>query len=197
MMKTPPTFETKRLILKAITVEDIPSYTEYFVDDEVLQYLSDAVPYPYPEGGVEYYLNNVLWPGQGQDRWSWGIFLKENPTELIGCIELYLKGKPENRAFWLGKKFWGQGIMTEAVEPIIDFGFEVISDELIFANAKENIGSARVKEKTGCTYYKTVPAKFINPDITETELWRLKKSDWQLFKTGKETNFTQTRGEIQ
>ena len=49
----------------------------------------------------------------------WGIFLKENPDELIGCIGVYKNRPFENRGFWLAKKFWGQGLMTEAVKPVM------------------------------------------------------------------------------
>ena len=48
------------------------------------------------------------------------MFLKTNPNELIGAVDLYRDGKPENRGFWLGKPFWKQGIMTEAVTVIMD-----------------------------------------------------------------------------
>jgi len=35
-----PKFETQRLILKEVTLEDAPSYEKYFVDYEVIRYLS-------------------------------------------------------------------------------------------------------------------------------------------------------------
>jgi len=51
----PPVFKTSRLILKPVSITDIPAYQKYFVDFEVIRFLSSAVPWPYPENGVEYF----------------------------------------------------------------------------------------------------------------------------------------------
>ena len=125
----PPIFETKRLILRQVQLSDLTSYEKHFIDYEVIQHLSGAVPWPYPADGVKTYLETVIIPQQGKDRWTWGIFLKEKQDELIGCVDLWRQGRPEHRGFWLGKKFWGQGFMTEAVEPIMDFAFDHLNFE--------------------------------------------------------------------
>lgn len=110
----------------------------------------------------------------------WGIFLKEAPDELIGAVDLWREGKPEHRGFWLGRKYWGQGFMTEAVEPVMDYAFDELGfDVLIFANAVGNIGSRRIKEKTGARLLRVEPAKFVDPKFTEHEIWELRKEDWK------------------
>ena len=116
-----PNYKTERLILKKISLNDISSYTKHFVDYEVIRHLSSAVPWPYPENGVEDHIKNELLPFQGKRKWTWGIFMKNEPNQLIGCVELYKVGIPEHRGFWLGKKFWDKGIMTEAVNPVINY----------------------------------------------------------------------------
>lgn len=180
---TIPTFETERLVLSAISLEDVGAYSKHFVDYDVIRFLSAIIPWPYPENGVEAYLKNIVLPNQGKDKWTWGIFLKENPEELIGCIDLWRKGKPENRGFWLGKKFWGRGIMTEANCPILDYAFRELGfEKLIFANAIGNIASRRVKEKTGCRLVGVEPAKFVDPEFTEHELWELSREGWEKYK---------------
>lgn len=182
MTETLPILSTDRLILKAVTIQDLPAYKKHFVDYKVIQFLSSNVPWPYPEDGVEYFLNNLIFPRQGKDRWCFGIFLKTNPDELIGCVDLWREPVPENRGFWLGKKFWGQGIMTEAVKPIMDYAFDHLGfEKLYFTNAVGNNASRRVKEKSGATYVETRPAKFVSPEFTETELWELTKENWKKF----------------
>ncbi len=174
-----PTFETDRLLLKSPGLEDIPAYTKHFVDYEVIQYLSHLVPWPYPENGVEQHLKNTVLPNQGKDRWAWGIFLKDHPEELIGTVDLWRAGKPEHRGFWLGKQFWGNGYMTEAVAPITAYAFNALGfKKLVFANAVGNIGSRRVKEKWGCTRMGETPAQFVDPKFTTQELWELTKENW-------------------
>lgn len=177
-----PVFETDRLILKGISLQDIPSYQKHFVDYEVIQHLSAQVPWPYPNDGVKLFVENFILPNQGKDRWMWGIFLKSNPDELIGGVDLWRDGKPENRGFWLGKAFWGQGIMTEAVKPVMDYAFDNLGfEKMILSNAVGNLRSRRVKEKSGAKLIGTKPTKFVSPNYSESELWVISKEDWKKF----------------
>lgn len=183
-----PRFSTERLLLREVKLTDRYSYKRNFVDYDVIRTLSNAVPWPYPENGVEDFLGNVIIPNQGKDRWMWGIFLKTKPDELIGCVELWRQGRPEHRGFWLAKKYWGQGLMTEAVCPINEYAFDNLRfEKLVFANAVGNIGSRRVKEKTGARFIKTVEAKFVDPNLTHQELWELSKKDWEMQNVLKES----------
>lgn len=178
-MMFPPTFTTNRLYLKAVSESDIPSYEKYFVDYEVIRHLASTVPWPYPENGVSQFVKERILPEQGKDRWVWGIFLHQSPIELIGVVDLWREGIPEHRGFWLGRQFWGQGIMTEAVKPVNEFAFTILGFErLVFSNAKGNTQSRRVKEKTGARYIGTRPVSFIDPGYTEAEDWELRKEDW-------------------
>lgn len=174
-----PTFETDRLILRPIQLSDAEAYEAIFVDYEVVSQLAAAVPWPYPKGGVAEYLSNLILPEQGVSRWAWGIFLRDEPKQIIGCVDLWRQGKPENRGFWLGKKYWGKGYMTEAVEPVMDYAFNELGfEKLVFTNAVGNIRSRRVKEKTGAKLVRVAPAKFVNPAYTEHEIWELSKTEW-------------------
>ncbi|HVK60182.1 MAG TPA: GNAT family N-acetyltransferase [Bdellovibrionales bacterium] len=187
---TIPIFETKRLIMRAPTLEDAPSYLKNFNDWEVIRYLSDAVPWPYPDTGIVDFLENIVFPTQGTDRWLWGLFLKSAPKEMIGGVDLWRmkEGTPENRGFWLARKLWGQGLMPEAVVPVTDFAFNELGfEKLIFSNVLGNVASRRVKEKTGARFTGTAPVRAVDPVFTERELWELTKKDWQHFRSGSET----------
>ena len=174
-----PTLETERMRLEPLTVAHAESYTRHFVDYEVIQHLSSAVPWPYPEGGVRDYIESVVTPGQGERRWDWALTLREAPGEAIGSVGLWRPGCPEHRGFWLGRAFWGRGLMTEAVAPIVDWAFEEAGfDELILANAVGNTRSRRVKEKAGAEFIGVEPAAFVDPEVTEHELWRLTPQAW-------------------
>ncbi len=69
-----PVFETKRLLLKPITLDDVPAYEKGFVDYEVIGHLASHVPWPYPVGGVQDFIENHLLPLQGKSNWCWGYF---------------------------------------------------------------------------------------------------------------------------
>lgn len=174
-----PVFKTDRLILRGVELSDAESYQKNFADYEVIRHLSHHVPWPYPEDGVYNFLKDGILPSQGSDRWTWAILLKDQPDEVIGVVDLWRKGSPENRGFWLARKHWGKGIMTEAVEPVMDYAFKYLGFEtLIFANAVGNTRSRRVKEKTGAKLTDVKPAKFVDPQYTEHEIWELNKEDW-------------------
>ncbi|MBK9040937.1 MAG: hypothetical protein IPL83_17585 [Bdellovibrionales bacterium] len=49
-MSVPPTIETKRLILKEVSL----------VDYEVIGHLTSAVPWPYPKNGVKEFLETFI-----------------------------------------------------------------------------------------------------------------------------------------
>ena len=175
-----PVFETKRLFLRGVRLEDAASYEKNFVDYKVVQHLSHKVPWPYPKGGVKEFLQKEVLPNQGLTRWFWVFFLKENRDEVIGSIELLKNAQPGNRGFWLARQYWGKGFMTEAIAPVTDYAFEHIKfEKLIFAHAVGNDRSRRIKEKTGALYVGKQLEKFVNPNYKEVELWELTKQAWE------------------
>ena len=182
--RTPtPTFATARLVLRELSLSDAPAYERHFVDYEVIRNLSSAVPWPYPEGGVLEYIRDNVVPNQGLDRWVWAIALKESPSELIGAVDLWRKGRPEHRGFWLGRSFWGRGYMTEAVEPVMDYAFGPLGfEKLVLTNAVGNSRSGRVKEKTGARLIGRRSTSFVDPALTESEDWEITKEEWGAFK---------------
>jgi ribosomal-protein-alanine N-acetyltransferase len=178
-MSSIPEFKTERLNLRGVTPEDFPAYHRHFVDYEVIAHLSAAVPWPFPAGGVADFMNSQVFPRLGVDRWLWGIFLQRDPVELIGGVDLWRPGEPENRGFWLGRKFWGRGIMTEAVAPTTNYAFNELGfQKLVFANAVGNTRSRRIKEKTGARLVEITPATFVDPRYSEREIWELTKEQW-------------------
>lgn len=180
MSDTPviPTLFTERLVLRGITEADAEDYARYFVDYEVIRHLSAAVPWPFPEDGVRAFIRDQVLPVQGRNRWVWGLHLKET-QELIGAVDLWREGRPENRGFWLGRPFWGHGYMTEAVVRVTDFAFEDLGfDQLVLANAAGNRRSHAIKARTGATLVDVVPAKFVDPAYSHHEIWQLTKEQW-------------------
>ncbi len=175
-----PTFETERLLLKEVTRADIPAYKKHFVDFEVIRHLSGAVPWPYPDDGVEQFLENVIFPAMGKTRWMWGLFLKERPDELIGAVDLWWEGRPEHRGFWLSRAHWGKGLMTEAVVPITNYAFSELGyEKLVFSNGLGNDRSRRIKEKTGARLVEVRPTDVNDRDrYTQQEIWELTREAW-------------------
>ena len=74
--------------------------------------------------------------------------------KMMGGIGLRdFKNKSCQVGYWLGKKYWGNGFATEALKSILDFGFDQLNLEEIYASYKiGNEGSKRVLMKCGFEY---------------------------------------------
>lgn len=77
-------------------------------------------------------------------------------NEAIGGIGLTLGQDIERISaevgYWLGENYWEQGITSSALKGIVEYGFEELKLNRIFAKPLENnIASRRVLEKNGFT----------------------------------------------
>lgn len=145
-----PQLYTQRLKLRKLQVEDIPSLIKYANNKKVSDYILN-IPYPYQEFDAVFRISYVHNGFKTKARYIFSIIVKET-DEFIGEISLHLdKQKPvAELGYWIGEPFWKNGFVTEAIQTILQFGFEKLNLELIFATCdKENIGSVRVLEKNG------------------------------------------------
>ncbi len=188
-MKT-SVLETERLIMRPVAIADAPAIQKYFNNWNIIQYLSRAVPWPYPDNGAETFLKDMLLPAMAAgDAHGWVITAKENGDEAIGLVEYRLKEKMDhggNRGFWLAEPFWGRGYMTEAVTAINDWlFFELGIESMRVANVATNAGSRRVKEKTGATFIGYASLEH-HSGGDKSELWEITRTQWAEFR-GRDT----------
>ncbi len=145
--------ETERLILRPWCESDAENLFKYARDPDV----GPIAGWP-PHQSIEESLDVIRNVFNGNE--CYAICLK--PTkEVIGTIELKLSGHTQMSArddecelgYWLGKPFWGRGIMPEAARELIRHGFEDIGMKKIWVGYYEgNMRSKRVQEKIGFHY---------------------------------------------
>ena len=91
---------------------------------------------------------------------AYAICLKED-NKAIGCIELKFGDKTDlvngddecELGYWLGKPFWGRGIMPEAASEMIRHAFEDLGCSKVWCGYYDgNMKSKRVQEKLGFKY---------------------------------------------
>lgn len=72
----------------------------------------------------------------------------------VGSIGVFCRGAgTAELGYWLGRPYWGKGIMTKMVKEICDLAFRRFSIDEIFAEPYEwNAASCRVLEKAGFVY---------------------------------------------
>ena len=140
------------------------------------------MPWPYPEDGVESFLRDVLLPNIDQGKaMAWALVPKEH-GQAVGLLEWRRDDSAvDSRGFWLARAFWGQGLMTEAVTAFQDWVFtEGGETRLEVRNAVENVGSRRIKEKTGAVYLGRVGCAHHEGD--EAELWEVTAERWRALR---------------
>ena len=142
--------ETKRLILRKWKDDDAEELYKYASNPDV----GPIAGWP-PHKSIEEshdVIKNVL---NGKE--AYAICLKED-GKAIGAIELKLNGHTDmterddecELGYWIGKPFWGCGIMTEAAKEIIRHAFEDCGIQKIWVGYYEgNEKSKRVQEKCG------------------------------------------------
>jgi len=87
----------------------------------------------------------------------WAMILKD-AQQLIGSIGIVPDPKRENPqvcmlGYWLDEAHWGKGYMTEAVQAVLNYGFNELQLSLITANCyPHNKRSQQVLERNGFIY---------------------------------------------
>ena len=145
--------ETERLILRRWEQNDAENLYEYAKDPDVGP-IAGWPPHQSIEESREV-IKNVF---NGKE--AYAVCLKTD-GRAVGAIELKLNGYTDlterddecELGYWLGKPFWGQGIMPEAVKEMLRHAFEDIAMTKVWAGYYEgNTKSKRVQEKTGFRY---------------------------------------------
>lgn len=161
-MKT-PTLETDRLRLRPFRQEDSKAVFECWESDpEVAKYMFWT-----SHNNIEKTKEWIIFElGQieKQDWYRFAVVLK-NTDELIGTALIYYEKEIENWeiAYNLGKKYWGKGYATEAMQRVIEFAVSQLNlSEVVGRYAIENPKSGNVMKKLGFKYEKGIPYKCNN-----------------------------------
>jgi RimJ/RimL family protein N-acetyltransferase len=175
---TTPSIDTRRMLLRPLEIADATRIQELFPHWEVVKHLNDRVPWPYPADGAHQFLRDVALPAMERgEQWSWSIRLKSDPHQLIGCISL-MKGVHENRGFWLGLPWHGQGLMTEASDAVTDFWFNTLKYQVLrVPKAAANAASRRISEKQGMRMVARVERDYVGGRLP-AEIWEITAEEW-------------------
>lgn len=174
--------ETKRLILRAWDESDAKILYQYAKDPLVGP--SAGWPVHKDEEDSRNIIRLVL---SGEN--CFAVVLKET-MEAVGAIDLMAKDRSnldlsETEAevgYWLGSPHWGQGLIPEALQEILRYGFEEHQFTDIWAGYfDENIKSKRVLEKAGFTYEYTKENMYwkLTDRVVTEHILRIKKEEWK------------------
>jgi len=108
------------------------------------------IDYPYTEENAIERLNFVFQALKKENRYVFAIADTHN-NELIGEIGIHLdEGNKAEMGYWLSEDYWGKGLMTEAIGAALQFGFNEVGLNKIFAtHFLENPASGKAMKKNG------------------------------------------------
>ena len=141
---------TERLLIKTPEIDDKFELTQLINDKDVIKWLSE-IPFPYTLGHAEEFIERSRERVLREESYNFTIFQDKKMIGGIGLSEF--NNKSCQVGYWLGKQYWGNGFATEALKSILDFGFDHLNLEKIYAAYKiGNEGSIRVLNKSGFEY---------------------------------------------
>lgn len=136
-----PQLETDRLLLRAVESNDAAVILSIFSDEEVTRYY-DLYPYSNLEEAealIDFFAESF----ELERGIRWGIVRKEDNQLMGTCGYVGLHRFRGEIGYELNRRYWRQGIMRDALETIIDFGFDKLDLNRIEALVMiENVASA-------------------------------------------------------
>lgn len=153
MMKTRPTLETDRLVLRPFTVADA-SDVQRLAGDRAVADTTLNIPHPYEDGAAEEWIGKhqaIFDEGKGA---HFAITIKSDGI-LVGAISLMgmVAGHQAELGYWIGRPYWNQGFCTEAARAVLGYAFlEFGLIRVHSCHITRNPASGRVMQKAGMTH---------------------------------------------
>ena len=141
--------ETRRLWLRWPTARD-ESAIERFAGMEEVAARTAMIPHPYPKGGAGCFIYQSRVGNAHGSQLTFVIAPVTRAHEAIGVVSLRNEEGLLSLGYWLAPPCWGRGLMSEAVEALVDTTFQLTTVQTVHASAREdNLASRRVLEKSG------------------------------------------------
>ncbi len=167
--------ETKRLVLRQLTPDDLDPLFALYRDPEIRKYFPDGtLTYEETKEELEWIID-VYYGQYGFGLWA--TIHKETGQFIgrCGLIPWTINDRPEVEvAYLLDKAYWGQGLATEAVQAIVRYAFEDLQlSRLICLTDPEHVASQNVAKKVGMKFEVEVPG--INGDEIPTVIYSISR----------------------
>lgn len=164
-MLLPPHFTTNRLTLRPpVGTDALPLFTSYTQDPHVTRYL---VWEPHTTlADTESFLQRCLDNWRTRTEYTYVIAL-QSTAQLLGMVSIRLNKWSASLGYVLAQSAWGQGIMPEAIDAIVDWLLAQPSVFRVWAVCDvENRASARVMEKIGMVCEGVMRRGVVHPNIS-------------------------------
>ena len=171
--------QTKRVVLRPWREDDAEDLYKYAGDSAV------GLPAGWPaHRSVEESLGIIRTVFNNPQ--TFAVCLRENgkPVGSVGLHRNDLAEKDDEYelGYWIGREYWGQGIIPEAAEELVRYAFETLGANRLWCGHYEgNLRSRRVMEKLGFVYHHTTEGIEVTllGETRTGHAFLLTKEDWE------------------
>jgi [ribosomal protein S5]-alanine N-acetyltransferase len=144
-----PEINTNRLLLRQPMLSDAQDLFELRSNIEVMKYVNRPLAKTIEDAeNLIIMITEIINTNEGI---NWCITVKENPQKVMGNIGIWQLKKENYRGeigYMLHPNFWRKGIMQEAIEAVISYGFNQMQLHSLEAKINPlNTASANILEK--------------------------------------------------
>jgi ribosomal-protein-alanine N-acetyltransferase len=174
-----PLLHTHRLLLRAFKPEDA-AVVRALAGDKDIASTTDRIPHPYEEGAAEAWIDTHDKAFQQGKSVILAITLPAT-DRLIGAIgiEINQEHRRGELGYRVGKAYWNNGFCTEAVRAMLEYGFEVLGLDRIYAfHVTRNPASRSVMQKVNMKREGLMRQHLLKWDVREDlEVYGILKTD--------------------
>ncbi|WP_340014324.1 GNAT family N-acetyltransferase [Paenibacillus sp. FSL K6-1318] len=163
-----PALWTERLVLRSLRQSDYSTLSELFSDPQVIRYVNrGSQPTPIRARRL---LNQIRSSSAKLDSLHYGICWR-GKEQVIGITSFQHWNDQNGTAqigYILNRSCWGMGVATEAVQRLLQFGFDDLHLWRVEARCYEaNVSSQRVLSKIGMSYERSLPSFVLHDEDDE------------------------------
>lgn len=135
-------------LLRPLVPADAPSLAAHADDRDVWLNLRDRFPHPYTLADAEAYIASI--PASPRPA-GFGIVVDGEAAGTIGLVPgSDIERHTAEVGYWLGRRFWGRGVVSDALRAVTAYAFAELGMHRVFAVPfADNAASVRVLEKAG------------------------------------------------
>lgn len=123
----------ERVVIRELNKNDAWSLFRNAKNKEVARYIT--IPHPYKiQDAISFIKKSRQKPRKGLS-YELGIELRliNQIIGIISLMEIDYKNRNAEIGYWIGKEFWGQGLVREGIELMLQFGFNNLKLKRIWA----------------------------------------------------------------
>jgi RimJ/RimL family protein N-acetyltransferase len=142
--------ETPRLLIRALSVSDLDSYSAMMSDPLVVRFLGDGTPES--REACLSYIQSCL-RSQAEHGYSRYAVVERRSDSLIGLCGYKQTEDGIDLGWRVSRPHWGQGYATESAAAVLEYGLNDLDlSDVYCICATQNVASIRVAEKIGMIF---------------------------------------------